>query len=231
MKSITFSELNRSGDVLHIEVPGAIVNIRVNLTDRLGRSITRVDISPMDNSRSPDAGNRYWRLADDGVRIIQDILHPALTGNPDTLARKCRHCAADIEQGLDGLWADFTDVWTTGQADPDRDETDRLICRKAPLRDYVYPGLHAPEPELEPLPLSEPSAGSMHDHPHGDEHGTRTHHGHAGGHVPHAHPDGRWQELWRPGTDGSRHVHNYRGAVTVHDHDGGDVMHAHPADE
>ena len=44
MKSITFSERNRSGDVLHIEVPGAIVNIYENLHDRHGRAVTAVHV-------------------------------------------------------------------------------------------------------------------------------------------------------------------------------------------
>jgi hypothetical protein len=47
MKRITFNENNRSGNLLHIEVPGAIVNIRVGLTDPVnGRDTTHIEIIP-----------------------------------------------------------------------------------------------------------------------------------------------------------------------------------------
>jgi hypothetical protein len=81
MKRITFSESNRSGNLLHIEVPGAIVNIRVNLTDDMGRKVTRVDILPGDETRSPDPGGYYWRLAPDGCRVIRDPVPGLHTGN------------------------------------------------------------------------------------------------------------------------------------------------------
>jgi hypothetical protein len=44
MRRIIFSESNRSGNLLHIEVPGGIVNIRVNLHDHDGRQVTSVEI-------------------------------------------------------------------------------------------------------------------------------------------------------------------------------------------
>ncbi len=69
MRRIQFTKRNRSGNILHIEVPGAIVNIRVGLTDEQGRQVTRVDISPEDESRSPDNDGHYWHQ--DGPRIIR----------------------------------------------------------------------------------------------------------------------------------------------------------------
>jgi len=83
MKSIAFSELNRSGDVLHIEVPGAIVNIYVNLHDRHGRMVTAVHVLPMDESRSPEPDGHYWRKSADGTRVIRDP-EPGMRGyDPD----------------------------------------------------------------------------------------------------------------------------------------------------
>lgn len=72
MKRISFSERNRSGNILHIEVPGAIVNIYVNLHDNQGRTVTTVNILPSDESRSPEPDGHYWRLAADGRRVIRD---------------------------------------------------------------------------------------------------------------------------------------------------------------
>ena len=48
MKRIHFGENNRSDDFLHIEVPGAIVNIRINLHDSEDRRVTSVQIIPDD---------------------------------------------------------------------------------------------------------------------------------------------------------------------------------------
>lgn len=45
MKSMTFHAAgNRSGNLLHIETDGGIVNIRVGLTDAHGRAVTSVEI-------------------------------------------------------------------------------------------------------------------------------------------------------------------------------------------
>ena len=44
MKRITFFNSNRSGDLLHIETEGCIVNIRVGLQDTVGQDVTHVEI-------------------------------------------------------------------------------------------------------------------------------------------------------------------------------------------
>ena len=44
MKRIEFSNRNRSGNLLHIEIPGAVVNIRVNLRDNDGREVNHIEI-------------------------------------------------------------------------------------------------------------------------------------------------------------------------------------------
>lgn len=48
--------------LLHIETEGAVVNIRVGLSDREGRAVTSVEIIPDDETRSPDHEGRYWHL-------------------------------------------------------------------------------------------------------------------------------------------------------------------------
>lgn len=44
MKRIEFYNNNRSGDLLHIETEGCIINIRVNLHDTEGREVTSISI-------------------------------------------------------------------------------------------------------------------------------------------------------------------------------------------
>ena len=66
MKRITFyAGQNRSGNLLHIETDGCIVNIRVGLTDADGRQVTSVRVSP-DNY-----AERGGRWVQDGSRIVQ----------------------------------------------------------------------------------------------------------------------------------------------------------------
>lgn len=73
METVNFyAKGRRSGETLHIETDGAIVNLRVGLRDRYGHQVTRVDVSPMDESRSPEPDGSYWHAADPftGVRVI-----------------------------------------------------------------------------------------------------------------------------------------------------------------
>lgn len=46
MRRISFTRRNRSDNLLHIETDGAIINIRVGLTDLDNNPITRVDVIP-----------------------------------------------------------------------------------------------------------------------------------------------------------------------------------------
>lgn len=62
MRHITFGRHNRSGNLLHIEAEGCIVNIRVGLTDRDGNEVTSVEILPDDESRGGDGYGRVWHL-------------------------------------------------------------------------------------------------------------------------------------------------------------------------
>jgi hypothetical protein len=60
MRRIGFGRNNRSGNLLHIEIPGAIVNIYVNLHDNQGREVTLVDILPDNEHRGGDEDGRMW---------------------------------------------------------------------------------------------------------------------------------------------------------------------------
>lgn len=70
MKRLSFTRQNKSGDLLHIEVPGAVVNIRVNLTTEDGREVTRVDVLPDDKTRGGnwEADTRHPL----GIRLIHE---------------------------------------------------------------------------------------------------------------------------------------------------------------
>ena len=66
MKRISFyAKGNRSGNLLHIETDGCIVNIQVGLHDTDGRQVTSVRVSP-DSYAEP--GGR-WVV--DGSRVVQ----------------------------------------------------------------------------------------------------------------------------------------------------------------
>ena len=78
MKTIRINERSRY-EMLHVEAPGCIINIRVDLTDEDGRAVTRVDVMA-DGDRY--AGDPKWWLATNdlasatptglGVRIIRE---------------------------------------------------------------------------------------------------------------------------------------------------------------
>jgi hypothetical protein len=55
---------------MHIEVEGCIVNITVGLRDTYGRRVTRVDVSPDDESRGGDGNGNIWRQEPGDARII-----------------------------------------------------------------------------------------------------------------------------------------------------------------
>lgn len=66
MKRETFyADRNRSGNLLHIETDGCIVNIQVGLRDADGRRVTSVRVSP-DNYAEPGG---KWVV--DGSRVVQ----------------------------------------------------------------------------------------------------------------------------------------------------------------
>jgi hypothetical protein len=64
MKRMSFyAKTNRSGNLLHIETDGCIVNIRVGLHDAEGREVTSVQVIP---DQTTDA---TW--VQDGARVIR----------------------------------------------------------------------------------------------------------------------------------------------------------------
>jgi hypothetical protein len=107
MKRITFTESNRSDDLLHIEAPGCTINIRIGLTGPDNRPVTSVLISPDDNDRSPDDHGYHWRLASDGCRVIRDPYPGMRKVIPSPSAYECLFCGADIEQDDYGQWGDI----------------------------------------------------------------------------------------------------------------------------
>jgi hypothetical protein len=70
MRRINFyAKRNRSGNLLHIETDGVLVNIHVGLTDRDGRQVTTLSIIPDDEQRGGDGQARIWHR--DGDRIVR----------------------------------------------------------------------------------------------------------------------------------------------------------------
>ena len=59
--------------VLHIETEGAIVNIRVGLSDSEGREVTSIEIIPDGEDRGGDGEGRIWHVDPQvgNVRIIR----------------------------------------------------------------------------------------------------------------------------------------------------------------
>lgn len=74
MKRIEFGRRNRSGNLLHVEVPGAIVNIWVNLARQDGREVTRVEVIADHARRGGDGQGRVWDVeysgGDDGTATM-----------------------------------------------------------------------------------------------------------------------------------------------------------------
>ena len=71
MKRIEFGPNNRSGNLLHIEVPGGIVNIRIGLHDVEGREVTSVEILPDGEDRGGDGEGRVWDMDGGSSRLIR----------------------------------------------------------------------------------------------------------------------------------------------------------------
>ena len=63
MKRIEFNHKSRCR-VLHIEVPGAIINIRRGLCDTKGNEITSIEILRDTSCRSDEDPDREWRFMD-----------------------------------------------------------------------------------------------------------------------------------------------------------------------
>lgn len=88
MKSIQFyADTNRSDNLLHIETDGAIINIHVGLCDAQGRRVTRIIVSPEDESRGGDGQGYIWGTPDGpiGGRIVRQ--------------ENCDECGATIPDG------------------------------------------------------------------------------------------------------------------------------------
>lgn len=75
MKRVTFyADTNRSGNLLHIETDGAIVNIHVGLINNEGKQVTRVNVIPDNASRGGDGTGRLWDIhPDDGNGVTRVV--------------------------------------------------------------------------------------------------------------------------------------------------------------
>ncbi len=70
MKRLSFhAKGNRSGNLLHVETDGCVVNIHVGLTDEQGRAVTRVDVLADNEGRGGDGEGRFWHV--DGPRVVR----------------------------------------------------------------------------------------------------------------------------------------------------------------
>ncbi len=58
MNQMSFHKSNRSGNLLHIETEGCIVNIRVGLSNMEGQEVTVIEILPDDHS----VNGEKWKL-------------------------------------------------------------------------------------------------------------------------------------------------------------------------
>lgn len=79
---------NRTGNLLHVETDGCIVNIHVGLTDHDGNTVTRVDIIPDDEGRGGDGQGRMWHAEDVDGNQLQGVVarvvrQPLITRQPD----------------------------------------------------------------------------------------------------------------------------------------------------
>jgi hypothetical protein len=99
MKTVNFYARNRRpGDNLHIETDGCVINVFVGLHDSEGRQVTRVDVSPDDETRGGDDEGRIWRQ--DGPRVIR--LHENEGGLVGTAAGKphgSEYTLAEVRNG------------------------------------------------------------------------------------------------------------------------------------
>lgn len=119
-----YAKGNRSDNLLHIETDGCIVNIRVGLTDDLGRQMTRVDVLPDDMTRGGrwvghhgDFGiNSGWQvdcvpnrvvLRDPGSAVAEDLAYgePAsgISATPHKAMAHGRICGTFNSLTSDGL--------------------------------------------------------------------------------------------------------------------------------
>lgn len=130
MQTVRFYPDSGDAEILHVEIPGAIVNIHVGLVDANGHPVSRVDISPEDETRGGDGQGHVWHLADDGRRIIrQTPLTPEETSTENT---------ADAEDtdgnGIRGQWS----LVTTTETDDDDIERIAEEMRDGATGGYLY---------------------------------------------------------------------------------------------
>lgn len=74
MRTVTFYKTNRSGDLLHIESEGVLINLRVNLENFLGQETTNIQIH-VDTQEGWKLGEAITWSNNEGVgiRLIKEV--------------------------------------------------------------------------------------------------------------------------------------------------------------
>lgn len=71
VKTVTFyADRNRSGNLLHVETDGCIVNIHVGLRDSFGNRVTRVNVIPDDEYRGGDGNGSIWHVVNNQHTVL-----------------------------------------------------------------------------------------------------------------------------------------------------------------
>ena len=110
-----YAKTNRSGNLLHVETDGCVVNVYVGLTDAEGRQVTRVDVSADGESRGGDGQGRIWlgngSVGIDGGTVIltrQERPDPGFSVGETVVVRDTRNdldAIGDIT-AIDGKYAE-----------------------------------------------------------------------------------------------------------------------------
>lgn len=86
MRTIGFTERNRSGNLLHVETPLGIVNIRIGLHDAEGRRVNSIEVIPDEYAGEPRVdvdGYRNTRLVEVGDGALKRPKRLERLGVPD----------------------------------------------------------------------------------------------------------------------------------------------------
>lgn len=86
MRVISFSG-KRGTDILHVEAPGCVINVRKNLRDTQGREVTRVDIKADEFSGEAPVSCQDVIGIDDVVRYVMTNYHDIDNMTEDDLTR------------------------------------------------------------------------------------------------------------------------------------------------
>jgi hypothetical protein len=92
MKRISFTRTRDRDKTLHIEAPGCIVNVMIDLTNSAGQAVTRVEILADHYAGEP----RWWIDGEDGKAFQAALVVQESEGKTNTASTGAR-CAAYVE--------------------------------------------------------------------------------------------------------------------------------------